>query len=420
VKINQMLSGAFGARSLSLQDVFDSGGDLSGVGFGNRHAGVSVDVSSAAQLTAVYGSWRIISEAVASLPRSLVVDGEPVGRPDWLDHPTEFDTWGEFASQVMVSLLQDGNAYILVDWGKGSGLVKQLTVLAPGLCSRVSRESVRVNGPAGVEMLPVFRAGVAGPGSVAEVLHVRGMTAPGSLSGISPIVACAQSLGISLGAQKYGSNFFEGDATPTGTLEVPAEVKLSEAGREATRQAWEDMHGQGRRRVAVLTEGMRYRQLQVSPDQAQFIENRKFTTAEVARIYGVPPHLLMDNSGTSGWGTAMAEMNMAFVQNTLRPHLVRLEGALSAVASREKGAPVGAVVDLDESALLRGDAASRFDILRKNVAAGLMTADEARESELLPALPGGMGAVPWVPLQQLPQNDLFKPALEAEKDGNDE
>lgn len=420
MKINQVLSGAFGARSLSLQDVFSSGGDLSGVGFGSRHAGVAVNVSSSAQLTAVYGSWRIISEAVASLPRSLVVDGATVGRPVWLDHPTEFDTWGEFASQMMLSLLQDGNAYVLVDWGQASGRVSQLTVLAPGACSRVSRESVRVSGPAGVELVPVFRAGDVGPGSGAEVLHVRGMTSPGALSGISPIVACAQSLGVSLGAQKYGSDFFEGDATPTGTLEVPAEVKLSEAGREATRQAWEDMHGAGRRRVAVLTEGMRYRQLQVSPDQAQFIENRKFTIAEVARIYGVPPHLLMDNSGTSGWGTAMAEMNMAFVQNTLRPHLVRLEGALSAVARRESGAPAGVAVDLDESALLRGDAASRFDILRKNVQSGLMTADEARALELLPALPDGMGAVPWVPLQQMPQTDLFNPALAAEKDGNNE
>ena len=163
MRVNDWLSGAVGARSISLQDVFNSGGDLSSVGFSGRHAGIRVNTVSAAQLTAVYGSWRIISEAIATLPRDMVVqgpDGLPVvaedARPVWLDNPSEFETWSEFLGQVVLSILQTGNAYVLLDWGAATGNLTQMKVLDPLHSERVSREVVKVSGTAGVQTLPVF------------------------------------------------------------------------------------------------------------------------------------------------------------------------------------------------------------------------------------------------------------------------
>ena len=423
MRVNDWLSGAVGARSISLQDVFNSGGDLSSVGFSGRHAGIRVNTVSAAQLTAVYGSWRIISEAIATLPRDMVVqgpDGLPVvaedARPVWLDNPSEFETWSEFLGQVVLSILQTGNAYVLLDWGAATGNLTQMKVLDPLHSERVSREVVKVSGTAGVQTLPVFIPGRVGVSSV-EILHIRGMTSPGSLEALSPIAACAESMGVSLGAQRYGAKFFESDATPGGVLEVPAEVKLSDAGRQATREAWSDMFGgvDRARRVAILTEGMRYRPLQISPSESQFIEQRRFTVEEVARVYGVPAHLLMQNDGTSGWGTAMAEANTAFVTNTLRPHLVRLEEVFSSLARRELGRGPSVSIALHEEALMRGATSDRWEMLRKNVNSGVVTADEARMAEGMPPLPDGIGAVPWVPLQQLPQSHVVDPAI-SEKD----
>jgi HK97 family phage portal protein len=160
---------------------------------------------------------------------------------------------------------------------------------------------------------------------------------------------------------------------------------------------------------------MRYRPLQISPSESQFIEQRRFTVEEVARVYGVPAHLLMQNDGTSGWGTAMAEANTAFVTNTLRPHLVRLEEVFSSLARRELGRGPSVSIALHEEALMRGATSDRWEMLRKNVNSGVVTADEARMAEGMPPLPDGIGAVPWVPLQQLPQSHVVDPAI-SEKD----
>jgi HK97 family phage portal protein len=409
MKINRVLSGALGARSISIQDVFDSGGDLTGLAHRGNHAGVAVDINSAAQLTAVFGSWRIISESVATLPRDLVESGDNGlpsvygPRPFWLDQPSQFENWGEFSSQIVLSLLQTGNAFVLLDWGVKTGLLTQMKVLAPRLCRRVSREVVSVSNDSGVSLLPVFESG-ASLRSV-EVMHIKGMASPGALEGLSPIMACAEALGISIAGQRYGASFFANDATPGGIIQVPAEIKLSESGRQATREAWSDMFGGPNRakKVAVLTEGASYKPLQVTPNEAQFLESRKFGIQEIARIYGVPPHLLMDNAGTSGWGTAMAEQNTAFVTHTLPPTLERLESHFTALARRELGRGETVSLAIHEEALMRGATASRWDVLRKNVGSGLVTADEARLSEGLPPLADGIGSVPWVPLQQLPQ-----------------
>lgn len=417
MRLTDLVAGALSTRSISLQDVFDSGGDLSLFGGRMSHAGVKVGVTQAAQLSAVYGSWRIISEAISTLPRDLVIksaSGVPVSvdpRPMWLDKPSPYELWSEFLGQVVLSLLQDGNAYVLLDWGTLEGL-SAMTVLDPESCIRETKQTVKVTSSTGViTMLPEF---LAGSGASLEVMHIRGMTAPGSLEGMSPVVACAETLGVSIAAQRYGASFFKNDATPGGVIEIPPEVKLSDTGRAATREAWSDLFaGPDRaKRVAVLTEGAKYRALQIAPGEAQFLEQRRFTVAEVARIYGVPPHLLQDNAGTSNWGTGLAEQNTQFVVHSLRPYLERIEARFTELGKRA-GYGANSYLVINEEALLRGATAERWGVLRANVAAGIVTADEARRAEGMAPLPDELGAVPWIPLAQAPKEETSDDAAPA-------
>lgn len=416
-KISRALSSAVSGRSLSLQDVFNAGGDLSMVGSSSSHAGVRVGVEQSSQLTAVFGAWRIISDAIGTLPRDIVTTAGGVDtaqpRPVWLDRPNEGDLFSEFLSQIVLSMLQDGNAFVLLDYSAATGN-DIMSVLNPRMCERESLSTVKINNSDGSSsMLPEF---MFAQRDQLQVLHIKGMTAPGALRGMSPISACAESIGLGLATQRYGSSFFKNDATPGGIIELPESVKLSDAGRKATREAWSDMFGgpNRARRVAILQEGASYKPLQISPGESQFLEQRKFTVAEICRIYGIPVHLLHDTSGgVTGWGTGMQESNVQFVTHSLRPYIEKLEAKFTAVAQRAYSMPVR--FKLDESAMLRGATSERWAVARSNVSAGILTADEARRSEGLGPLPDGAGSVPWIPLAQMPQDTDNQPESEQAK-----
>ena len=405
-----IVRGSLGAeeRSLSYQDIWDQGLDLTLSG--QNVAGVKVNSSTATSLSAVYASWRIISEGVSTLPRDSMrrIDGLPKPfrpRPVWLDYPNRWETWIEFLGQVSVSLLADGNAYVLVTWNGGA--IDDLVVLDPALVEVPSRGVYVVNGTT-LQGVSKFT-----PRAPVEVLHLRGMTTPGSLVGMSPIAATAETLGINLAAQRYGASFFANDGTPGGIVEVPETAKLSPIGQKALRDSWRELFGGPDRAksIAVLVEGAKFKALQVSPNEAQFLETRKFGVQEVARIYGIPPHLISDTTNTTGWGTGMAEQNTAYVIHTLRPWLERIEAGLTLLAQLEVEAakaspgPSQVYINLEEEALLRGATTERWDNHRKNVGSGVRTADEVRREEGLAPLPDGLGAVPWIPLAQAPQDE---------------
>lgn len=408
------LKGTVETRSISFQDIWDKALDLDNVG--GSHAGVNVNRTSAMQLSSVYGSWRIISEGVSTLPRDAMIrrNGVPKPfrpRPVWLDTPNPVDMWVEFLGQVMVSLLANGNAYVVVQWSP-AGQVLSLTTLDP---NNVTPE--RVNGLTAFKVMnPTSGADAMFPPALGieqtEVLHFRGMSLPGSLVGINPIEACAETFGISLAAQRYGAGFFSNDGTPGGIIEVPPEAKLSPTGQKALRTAWRELYGgpSKAKSVAVLVDGAKFKPLQVNPDEAQFLETRKFQVADIARIYGVPPHLLADATGSTSWGSGLAEQNTAYVTYTLRAWLERIESRLTHLLRLELMNMGGAVtldgpqafIDLNEEALLRGASKERWDTHRANVIAGVRTADEVRKDEGYGPLPDELGAVPWIPLAQAP------------------
>ena len=290
--------------------MFEQGLDLT---MTRRKAGVNVTTATASQLTAVYACWRIISEAIATLPRAAEYETEgrwldAANQPAWLNTPNETDTWVEMLGQTMVSLLAGGDAYNMIVWNTAAdgGGVKEIIVLNPTTCRRVSDTTVTVTPTDGTPPRDyrVLTASSSNSRPV-EILHLRGMGHPGARVGMSPIEACAETIGVSLAAQRYGASFFANDGTPSGVLEVPPETDLSDTGRKALRESWAELHGGPNRakQVAVLTRGVKFKALQISPNEAQFLETRKMGVQEIARLYGTPPHLIGDTTNTTGWGT---------------------------------------------------------------------------------------------------------------------
>jgi HK97 family phage portal protein len=175
---------------------------------------------------------------------------------------------------------------------------------------------------------------------------------------------------------EYGAKFFANGASPGGVLEHPGVVKDPARIRESWNAVYQ---GSGNaHRVAVLEEGMKFQPIGIPPEQAQFLETRKFQTEEICRIFRVPPHLVsnLDRATFSN----IENQSISFVVHTIRPWLVRLEqGMNKALLSKsEKGQYfVGFVVD----GLLRGDYASRMQGYAIGIQNGFLSPNDVRTLE---------------------------------------
>lgn len=383
-------------RDLTADQFFD-------LKFGNvtsTTSGERVDQSSVLGIAAVWACIRIISDGVSTLPYEVTLgkgaNAEMTEAPHWLEQPSPTMDSIDFRVQVMISLLLRGNAYVLVIRDE-NGLVLELIVLDPDKVSPKVTTDGRV-------MYQV--EGVNGLLDHTEIMHLKGLILPGSIVGISPLDQVAETLGLTLAVQRFGSAFFGNGAMPSAVVEVDGE--LSPDGARIMKRSWEAMHrgaskAQG---LAVLTSGAKFKQVSIAPEQAQFLATRGFQVAEIARIFGVPPHLIQDASGSTSWGSGLSEQSVNYVTHTLRPWVTRLEAALTRLARSERpelsASSKPLYVRLSMESLVRGDYASRIATYRTALEAGIYNLDEVREMEGRPPLPDGTGQIHRVPLNTGP------------------
>ena len=355
-----------------------------------RKAGQSITPDSVVAISAVWASLRLISEGVGSLPAHAYrarTDGfrdrMPV-EPKWLNDPNPSLRLSrqDLVSNALVSLLLRGNAYLFIQRAPGSRLISGLEVLNPDLVTP-QLSLGRQNDPAPRGWIQYIVNGVVyGP---QDVLHIRGLTMPGEIEGLDPITHAAATMGTAIAAQEYGSNFFENASLPPAYIAVPG--ALSEAGASLMKKAWERLH-QGSvnsGRVAVLTEGAEFRPLSLTPEQTQFIDTKRFSIQDIARIFGIPPHLLADSSNSTSWGSGLAEQNTAFSKMTLTPWVQRLDWAFTWLL-RSEGRLPNAFIRFHLEGFERGSYSDRIDTYAAGLAAGIYTIDEIRGWEDLPPL----------------------------------
>ena len=246
-----------------------------------------------------------------------------------------------------------------------------------------------------------------------RVWHLRGLSNDG-LDGYSPISLMRQAIGLSMAAEKFGAKFFGNDARPGGILLHPGQLG-DEAAKRLT-ETWESRHGglSGAHRVAVLEEGLSYKEIGIPPDDAQFLETRKFQVNEIARIYRIPPHMLADLERATF--SNIEHQSIDFVTHTIRPWLVRWEQSikqnLMVPADRDRY-----FAEFLVDGLLRGDTKSRYEAYAIGRQNGWFSADDIREMENLNPLPDGKGEEYLIPLNMIPAGSA--PATVAETDEGD-
>ncbi len=188
-----------------------------------------------------------------------------------------------------------------------------------------------------------------------DVLHIPGLGFDG-LVGYSPIAMAKNAIGLAIATEEYGAKFFANGAAPSGVLEHPGTIKDPSKVREAWQSQFGGSSNSGK--VAVLEEGMKYTPISISPEQAQFLETRKFQINEIARIFRVPPHMVGDLEKSSF--SNIEQQSLEFVKYTLDPWVVRWEQSImrTLLTAEEKKT---LYVKFNVEGLLRGDYASRMN-----------------------------------------------------------
>lgn len=352
--------------------------------FGRTTSGQNVDEFKAMQTTAVYACVRILSEAIASLPIH-VYERTDKGKEKRVDHPLYFLLHDEpnpemssfvFRETLMSHLLIWGNAYVQIirDW---SGNVISLYPLLPDKMSvhRDSRGILYYKYQRQTEENP----NITETGTVIlpqeDVLHVPGLGFDG-LIGYSPIALAKNAIGMTLATEEYGASFFRNGANPGGVLEHPGILKDPKRVRDSWNEVYKGVANA--HKVAVLEEGMKYTQIGIPPEEAQFLQTRKFQINEIARLYRIPPHMVGDLEKSSF--SNIEQQSLEFVKYTLDPWVVRFEQSFKRALflPEEKKTHF---IKFNVDGLLRGDYQSRMNGYAVGRQNGWLSTNDIRELE---------------------------------------
>ena len=361
---------------------------------GGSSSGKAVTERSAMQMTAVYSCVRILAEAIAGLPLHLYKHTENGGKEKAIDHPLYLLLHDEpnpemssfvFRETLMTHLLLWGNAYAQII-RNGKGEVVALYPLMPNKMSvdRDEKGHLYYSYVRSQDEAPTMKGStvILRP---EDVLHVPGLGFDG-LVGYSPIAMAKNAIGLAIATEEYGAKWFANGAAPSGVLEHPGTIKDPSRVREAWQSQFGGSSNSGK--IAVLEEGMKYTPITISPEQAQFLETRKFQINEIARIFRVPPHMVGDLEKSSF--SNIEQQSLEFVKYTLDPWVVRWEQSIMRrlLSPEEKRTYY---VKFNLEGLLRGDYQSRMNgyaIGRQN---GWMSANDIRELENLDRIPAEEG-----------------------------
>jgi len=341
-------------------------------------SGIAVDELRAMQASAVFACVKVLSETVASLPFFLYKN-EKGKKVKSTEHPlyevlhdlaNEETTSMNFREAMMASLLLYGNGYARIIRDK-NGHVCSLWFLKPQYM-KVERDTATKRLKYTYSDIETGAAIVYEPN---QVFHVVGLSYDG-IKGISPIDQAREAVGLALATEEFGAKFFANGARPGGVLEHPGVLKDP----EKLRESWNKVY-QGSRnshKIAVLEEGVKYKEIGIPPEQAQFLETRKFQINEICRIFRVPPHLIGDLERSTF--SNIEHQSIEFVTHTVRPWLVRWEQAIYKCLLNETERQLY-YARFNVDGLLRGDFSTRmqgYATARQN---GWMSVNDIRKLE---------------------------------------
>jgi HK97 family phage portal protein len=392
------------SRVITSQDYWGAwarGDDVGTSGY-QTPAGVYVSREAALSIAAVWRCVSLIADAIATMPAYAYTGDERTkqklsAQPSWLKNANSEQTFLECVHQQIVSLLLDGTAYIYTPRDQYGDVLEMWLVDARLVIPRrepdpsgrlVLQYYVYPQPTVGSYYAPTppdnFRGHVRL--SQLEMFHIRALTLPGWLRGVPPLEMARNMIGSAIAGQDLGTRFFGQGMNAPGVVEVAEDMD-----DEQVRQLKDDFRARatGLHNMHVppiLTGGATFKPTIISPEQAQFLESRKFSVAEVARWFGVPPHMVGDVEKSTSWGAGIEQQGIAFVTNTLRPWMERVERAYSRYMLLFEPEDY---IRFDESRLLRGDSKTRAEVNASAIGWGWKSPNEARIDDGMPPREGG-------------------------------
>lgn len=355
----------------------------------------NVTPESAMRSSAVYACVRLIAGTIAALPVKIYkkrADGErelvrdhPAGRLLAVE-PNATLTPMLFWETVVWHLLLRGNGYSVIRRSRNGDPVA-IELFEPGMAEA---KFARVNGLPRLRYSTVNDEGTRSYDQD-DVLHFPCFGWNG-LRSFTPIAYAGQNaIGISLAADDYSAAFYGNGARTDLAILYPKKVMKDQS--ELIQDYWVNSHGgpdaKNWRRPAVLGDDAKIQQLSMTSEDAQLLEARRFQVADIARIFGVPPHLIGETDKATSWGTGIEEQTRGFLVFTLMPHIERIEQELNRKLVREPDM----YAEFEIAGLQRADAKTRTEMYKAAIGGtqqpGYMTKNEIRQRENLPPVPGG-------------------------------
>ena len=331
-----------------------------------------VSDDSALSIPTVWACIRSNSESVAGLQVESLKKSKGkkilVANPDWIEEPYSNAGSMDLISQWVVSMMIDGNAYGAVvrdELFKPRAIVP----LSPGNCSL--HQSAK-DGLVRLHVHTGHTPTILGPG---EFVHIPWVMLPGQLAGVSPVHVARKAITLASTAQDIGTAWLKNGSMPSAA--VTFRDGMSQEAIENWKNLWNDMHqGSGNAgKVAAMLDGTDIKPLSFSAKDSQFLESRQLQVSELARIWGVPNHAINDASGSTSWGSGLAEQTAGYVNFTIKPIAMRIERALTKVWALYQA---NYEVKLNQSTLLLGDPKTKTEVAKTLKESGIITANEAR------------------------------------------
>jgi len=352
------------------------------------HAGVTVNELTAMQSSAVFACVRVLAETVASLPLPVyqrLPSGGKTRAPTHVLYPVLHDianpemTSFLFRETMMVHLGLWGNAYAEIEYDAG-GRVRALWPITPNRVVVARNEQTNE-----LQYTVTLPEGLTKTFPAWKIFHIPGIGFNG-LVGMSPITAARQAIGLAVATETFGAKFFGNGTNIGGIAKHPG--KLSEQGSKNLRASINEAYtGLGNsHRLMLLEEGMDFEKIGIPPEDAQFLETRKFQLNDIARFYRIPPHMIGDLERATF--SNVEQQSIDFVVHTIRPWLVRWEQSINMKLFPEherKSYYAEHLVD----GLLRGDIKSRYEAYAVGRQNGWLSANDIREMENMNPIDGG-------------------------------
>ena len=345
--------------------------------------GTNVSPDTALTFTAVWSAIRLLTESVSSLPISVYKIENNGDRTEAVKEslysllkykPNTYQNKITFFEKIMMDLCVNGNSYVYIErnrLARVTGLYcmnyEDMTII------QKDNQLFYENGETG----QVYDSN--------DVLHFTGLTTDG-IEGLSPIDNHKKSIGWGMAVEEYGSSFFKNGAKLSGVLST--DRSLSETAIDRLRHSFNNTYSQlsGSNQTAILEEGLTFKPVGISPDQAQFLASRTFSIQEIGRIWNIPNHMLGDNSKSSFNNVEM--QSQEFVTYTLLPYLSRIENEMNLKLFRTSD--IGRLfVKFNVGGLLRGNTKDRSEFYTKMINTGVMSINEVRALEDLNKIEDG-------------------------------